>query len=175
MLQRFGVEWKEVLRRLWVQRELRRWPCSWSWSHRWGKKDSIWGAGQRAGDEEVWAEWGGWCPPRGGGNGLPQDAGAWESGEGMVRWMEAPGRVLEPWWGEKATHRMEEAVVATGAWLVTHRGRIKKHGAGFSRWRKRAVHAERKPERRLWCWSALELPLWTSSSRQTDRDRNGRA
>ena len=63
----------------------------------------------------------------------------------MVRWTEAPGRVLEPWWGEKATHRMEEAEVATGAWVVTHRGRF------FSLTEKGSTHTERKPERRLWC------------------------
>lgn len=31
----------------------------------------------------------------------------------------APGRVLEPHWGEEGSHTVEEAAVATGEWLCT--------------------------------------------------------
>lgn len=75
-----------------------------------------------------------------------------ESREGTVCWTEeAPSRVLEPQWGEEATHGVDEAVVATGEWLVIHRGTTKNHGAGFSLSEKGSTNTERKPERMLWC------------------------
>ena len=40
--------------------------------------------------------------------------------------------MLEPQWGKEATRGVDEAVVATGEWLVIHRGTTKNHGAGFS-------------------------------------------
>ena len=68
-----------------------------------------------------------------------------------MRRTEAPSRVLEPRWGKEATQGVEEAVVATGEWLVTHRGTAKNHGAGFSLSEKGSTNTERKPERTLWC------------------------
>lgn len=45
MLQRW-VEWKGGLTGCESREAGAASPCSWSWSHRWGKKDSIWGKRQ---------------------------------------------------------------------------------------------------------------------------------
>lgn len=76
-------------------------------------------------------------------------------------------------WGKEATHGVEEAVVATGEWLVTHRRTAKNHGAGFSLSEK-AVQTQRESQKGHcgadWSWSHHCGPVLST---ETDKDRNG--
>lgn len=59
----------------------------------------------------------------------------------------APGRVLEPHWGEEGSHAVEEAAGATGEWLCTGEG-SKPTGAGFSLSEKGTANMEREKTRK---------------------------
>lgn len=172
MLQRFGVEQREVLCRLSEPRQNKKDALCMDLKPEAGK-GSIHLAGGTGWPEPLTSEWGEEVvPPRDVGSCLAWCVGVWERcwGAGCTRGK--AGRVLEPQWAEESTvwwRRLQWS--QESGWA--HR-RISENGSQVSHCQTGACkHGKRELECTLQCWLVLELPAWTHSflDRQTKRYR----